>query len=93
MHGLRPSLSLDTETRTVRPVHADAGVALARMEVLVDGKVRKRDGRLVGLDLGKLKTLAQASHDYPIETAKLKSQNWGAYSSIEFDGCSISDWQ
>jgi 5-methylthioadenosine/S-adenosylhomocysteine deaminase len=43
--------------------------------VLVDGKVRKRDGKLVGLDVGKLQNLAQASHDYLIETAKLKSQN------------------
>jgi cytosine/adenosine deaminase-related metal-dependent hydrolase len=43
--------------------------------VLVDGKVCKRDGRLVGVDVGKLQTLAQASHDYLIETAKLKSQN------------------
>ena len=43
--------------------------------VLVDGKVRKRDGKLVGVDVGKLQQLAQASHDYLIETAKLKSQN------------------
>jgi cytosine/adenosine deaminase-related metal-dependent hydrolase len=43
--------------------------------VLVDGKVRKRDGRLVGTDIDKLQTLAQASHDYLIESAKLKSQN------------------
>jgi 5-methylthioadenosine/S-adenosylhomocysteine deaminase len=43
--------------------------------VLVDGKVRKRDGRLVGVDIGRLQTLAQASHDYLIETAKLKAQN------------------
>jgi 5-methylthioadenosine/S-adenosylhomocysteine deaminase len=43
--------------------------------VLVDGKVRKRDGRLVGVDVGRLQTLAQASHDYLIDTAKLKPQN------------------
>jgi cytosine/adenosine deaminase-related metal-dependent hydrolase len=43
--------------------------------VLVDGKVRKRDGRLVGVDVDKLQTLAQASHDYLIGTAKLKPQN------------------
>jgi 5-methylthioadenosine/S-adenosylhomocysteine deaminase len=43
--------------------------------VLVDGKVRKRDGLLIGVDIGKLQTLAQASHDYLIETAKLASQN------------------
>lgn len=43
--------------------------------VLVDGKVRKRDGRLVGVEVDKLQTLAQASRDYLIETAKLKSQN------------------
>jgi hypothetical protein len=43
--------------------------------VLVDGKVRKRDGKLVGVDVAKLQELAQASHDYLIETAKLSSQN------------------
>jgi len=43
--------------------------------VLVDGKVRKRAGRLVGVDIDRLQTLAQASHDHLIETAKLKSQN------------------
>jgi 5-methylthioadenosine/S-adenosylhomocysteine deaminase len=43
--------------------------------VLVDGKVRKRDGRLVGVDVARLQTLAQASRDYLIDTAKLKSQN------------------
>jgi 5-methylthioadenosine/S-adenosylhomocysteine deaminase len=32
--------------------------------VLVDGKVRKRDGKLVGVDIAKLQTLSQASHDY-----------------------------
>jgi 5-methylthioadenosine/S-adenosylhomocysteine deaminase len=43
--------------------------------VLVDGRVRKRDGALVGVDVVKLQTLTQASRDYLIETAKLKSQN------------------
>jgi 5-methylthioadenosine/S-adenosylhomocysteine deaminase len=43
--------------------------------VLVDGKVRKRDGKLVGVDVGRLQKLAQASHDYLIETAKLPVQN------------------
>jgi hypothetical protein len=31
------------------------------------GKLRKHDGKLVGVDVGKLQTLAQASHDYLIE--------------------------
>ena len=43
--------------------------------VLGDGKIRKRNGRLVDVDVGRLQKLAQASHDYLIETAKLKSQN------------------
>ena len=43
--------------------------------VLVDGKVRKRNGRLVDVDVARLQKLAQASHDHLIEAAKLKAQN------------------
>jgi 5-methylthioadenosine/S-adenosylhomocysteine deaminase len=43
--------------------------------VLVDGKVRKRNGRLVDVDVGRLQTLASASHDYLLQTAKLPAQN------------------
>jgi 5-methylthioadenosine/S-adenosylhomocysteine deaminase len=43
--------------------------------VLVDGKVRKRDRHMVGVDLSRLSHLAQASHDYLIKTAKLPPQS------------------
>ena len=43
--------------------------------VFVDGKVRKRNGRLVDVDVDRLQALAQRSHNYLIETAKLKAQN------------------
>jgi 5-methylthioadenosine/S-adenosylhomocysteine deaminase len=42
--------------------------------VFVDGKVRKRAGKLVGVDLARLQTLAQASHDYLIRTGGVKPQ-------------------
>ena len=43
--------------------------------VIVDGKVRKRNGRLVDVDVDRLQKLAQASHDRLIEAAKLPAQN------------------
>jgi cytosine/adenosine deaminase-related metal-dependent hydrolase len=43
--------------------------------VLVDGKVRKRNGRLVDVDVARLQRLAQSSHDYLLQAAKLPAQS------------------
>jgi 5-methylthioadenosine/S-adenosylhomocysteine deaminase len=43
--------------------------------VFVDGKVRKRNGKLVDVDVNRLQRLAQASHDYLIRAGNLKPQS------------------
>lgn len=39
--------------------------------VFVDGKVRKRDGKLVGVNVDRVRRSAQQSHDYLVRTAGL----------------------
>jgi 5-methylthioadenosine/S-adenosylhomocysteine deaminase len=43
--------------------------------VFVDGKVRKRNGKLVDVDVPRLQSLSQASHDYLLRVGGLKPQS------------------
>ena len=43
--------------------------------LFVDGEARKRNGRLVDVDVERIRSLAQSSHDYLVETAKFESQS------------------
>jgi cytosine/adenosine deaminase-related metal-dependent hydrolase len=42
--------------------------------VMVDGQVRKRDGKLVGVDMARIRKLTNDSHDYLVREAKAKAK-------------------
>ncbi|HEY8471251.1 MAG TPA: amidohydrolase family protein [Natronosporangium sp.] len=66
---------LRTDTINVMPVNDPIGAVVQAMDtsnvdtVFVAGKLKKRDGKLIGVDLERVKSLAYASRDYVVSAS------------------------
>ncbi len=66
---------LRTDAINVMPVKDPVAAIVVGMDtsnvdtVIVGGKIKKRDGKLVGVDMKRIADIAQKSHDYVVEKA------------------------